>query len=403
MGALRPTTRRPAGVAVIVLLMLIPLLAMVAFAVDLGYAWRADAELQAAADAAALAGASQLYATEAAGNQANLTAAARAALVQQTQTAAAAVAVTFAQMHRAGDKTLVVPASDVEVGYVGDPTTTGSSFQTGAGAPFPNSVRVKVRRDSTVSTGPLQLFFAPALGVMSSDRSAVATATLRGQGITGFKGSGCRLLPLAIDKDTYDVLTGAKTATQGVVPQDNFTVKLPNLTNLVPPNNVLPGADGALEASIYPDTTAPGNFGLISLRSGSNATNTDYINWFTNGPTAADLATFGPNGLQATPSSPATLSGSAGTKATLQTALAGCIGQPRTLIVYGNCVSGKGSNVTYEVVGFVGATIVSANLTGNPSAVMVQLTSVVDPSVTLGPTAGTGSTTFVYKGISLSR
>ena len=43
------------------LLMLIPLLAMVAFAVDLGYAWRADAELQAAADAAALAGATDLF------------------------------------------------------------------------------------------------------------------------------------------------------------------------------------------------------------------------------------------------------------------------------------------------------------------------------------------------------
>src|SRR5947209_12358083 len=92
---------RPGGVAVIVLLMLIPLLAMVAFAVDLGYAWRTDAELQAAADAAALAGASQLYATEAAGNYAGTAPAVRATLVAQTQAAAAAEAVRFGQMHRA--------------------------------------------------------------------------------------------------------------------------------------------------------------------------------------------------------------------------------------------------------------------------------------------------------------
>src|SRR5438045_2795914 len=98
---LRPTTRRPAGVAVIVLLMLIPLLAMVAFAVDLGYAWRTDAELQAAADAAALAGATQMYTTEAAGNYAGTTAAARAALVAQTQAAVAAEAIRFGQLHRA--------------------------------------------------------------------------------------------------------------------------------------------------------------------------------------------------------------------------------------------------------------------------------------------------------------
>src|SRR5438270_7442408 len=97
---------RSAGVAVIVLFMLIPLLAMVAFAVDLGYAWRADAELQTAADAAALAGASQLYAAQAAGNQAGLAPAARDALAQQAQAAAALQAVAFGQMHRAGDKNL---------------------------------------------------------------------------------------------------------------------------------------------------------------------------------------------------------------------------------------------------------------------------------------------------------
>src|SRR5947209_19976344 len=53
---------RGGGTAVVTALMLTPLLLMVAFAVDLCNVWRTDAELQNAADAAALAGASQLVA-----------------------------------------------------------------------------------------------------------------------------------------------------------------------------------------------------------------------------------------------------------------------------------------------------------------------------------------------------
>src|SRR5437660_10792927 len=52
--------RRGGGTAVVTALMLTPLLLMVAFAVDLCNVWRTDAELQNAADAAALAGATQL-------------------------------------------------------------------------------------------------------------------------------------------------------------------------------------------------------------------------------------------------------------------------------------------------------------------------------------------------------
>src|SRR5205814_7703300 len=147
-----------------------------------------------------------------------------------------------------------------------------------------------------------------------------------------------------------------------------------------------------------------GNFGLISLNSSGTAKTTDFTNWITNGASAADLASFGPNGLVATPSSPATLSGGTGVKGGLQTALAGCIGQPRELLVYNNCVSGNGSNATYEIVGFVGATVVAVDL-GNPvsPSVSVQLMTVVDPSATTGPVTGNAVTTFVYKGISLSR
>ena len=57
---LRPSAPRGGGTALVTALMLTPLLLMVAFAVDLCNVWRTDAELQNAADAAALAGATQL-------------------------------------------------------------------------------------------------------------------------------------------------------------------------------------------------------------------------------------------------------------------------------------------------------------------------------------------------------
>src|SRR4051794_33035924 len=55
-----PWSRRVAGVAPLTALLLIPLLAMMAFAVDIGWIAMTNEELQNAADAAALAAAEQL-------------------------------------------------------------------------------------------------------------------------------------------------------------------------------------------------------------------------------------------------------------------------------------------------------------------------------------------------------
>ena len=55
----RPNSKRNGATAVITALMLTPLLLVVAFAIDLNNIWRTDAELQDAADAAALAGAAR--------------------------------------------------------------------------------------------------------------------------------------------------------------------------------------------------------------------------------------------------------------------------------------------------------------------------------------------------------
>jgi hypothetical protein len=53
--------------------------------------------------------------------------------------------------------------------------------------------------------------------------------------------------------------------------------------------------------------------------------------------------------------------------------------------------SSQGSNTQYTIVGFVGATVVSATGSGSNLSVVVQPCIVIDPTVTTGGTASSGS------------
>jgi Flp pilus assembly protein TadG len=386
-------------------LLLSPLLLMVAFAVDLNHVWRTDAELQNAADAAALAGASRLASSAQAIDPNGALASLLPDLTATARGNVVATARAFVQMHQAGGVSLVVNDSDIELGYVADPSAPSSSpqgqFQTGLSL-FPNAVRVTVRRDASVSTGPLPLFFGGLFGVPTSSRQASAVASLRSQGITGFNGSGSRLLPLAIDLNTYNALRGVGAPPPGVTLQDQYTVRSPLESGLTPPANVQWGADGSPEAKVYPLMTTPGNFGLVSLSNGKTTTETTFDNWIVNGPSGADLASLGSLGLQATALSPRTLSGGPGLKASLDAAFQSIIGQPRVVMIYSS-FSGTGSNAQCQVVGFAGVTVVASDLSNptNPS-VTVQLSAVIDATATA--TAGTtGSGRLVYRGVALSQ
>lgn len=389
---------RPGGITSIAAILLIPMLAMVAFAIDISYILRTDSELQNAADSAALSGTAQLLNPSI---QSVLPGADVARLRQDAVANAVVAALAYGDGHYGGDKLVSLSAGDVEVGFISNPADIQSPFTTGFGSAFPNSVRVVARRDASVSTGPLALFFGPLMGMPTSDRRASATATLRGQNVTGFsgrRGVNGRLLPIGMDMNTFTALTTGSAPGVGVLLQDNYTVAPPIQRANRPPGNVSPGADRVMEANIDPDRTAPGNFGLIALNaSGANGVN-PFRSWIDNGPTPSDLDSFGANGLQA----PLTMPGEPGMKATLSGNLQAAIGQPRIIPVF-DSVSGNGNNVNYHVIGFVGATIVSASLQGNNKHVTVQLTPTIDASGTLAPGVGPGKGTFVFQGISLSR
>jgi Flp pilus assembly protein TadG len=128
-----------------------------AMAVDTGLMYSAKSELQKAADASALAAASQLSAKRNV-SQAVLSEASKFALANK---------ITGTGAH--------MLSSDVAMGNAVLNATTGKYDFTPNQAPY-NAVNVKLRRDQTVSDGPISLAFGKMLGVNSASMHASATA-----------------------------------------------------------------------------------------------------------------------------------------------------------------------------------------------------------------------------------
>ncbi len=211
--------RRRGGVTIWIVLLILPLFALTAFAVDLNYIWTVDAELQNAADAAALAGADQLLAPNTVACLPNTSPSQWDNLEQLAEQDAVSAAKARAATETAAGSAVVLNDADVQVGYIEDPSaapgTPAGAFQAPSSGCFPNSVQVTVHRDATVPAGPLQLCFGPLLGKSSSARQVQATASLRGQNVTGFKGSGSRMLPIAMSLDARNALLGKPTDPSG--------------------------------------------------------------------------------------------------------------------------------------------------------------------------------------------
>jgi hypothetical protein len=423
-------------VTIWVVLLIIPLFALVAFAVDLNYVWTTDAQLQSAADAAALDGAHQLLGPNMAASLPNTPSSQWWVLEQQGGQAAVRSAQVRALTETAAGAPVVLNDADVEVGYIQDPSappdTPAGQFQAPSSGNFPNSVRVTARLDGTVPAGPLQLSFGPLLGTPTVTRKTIATSTLRCQNVTGFNGPGSRMLPLAMSLTTRNALLGRPTDASGnlgeglgsllailnllnllyflfppapppgVTLQDAYTVTLPLAGGTQPPGNVSAGADGVREANVSTTQTLPGEFYLVSLRNAPVNSSPTYVSWILNGPTSADLATFGPRGLQASVLAPTTMYAGPNLDASMDSALRSIVGQTRIVPVF-NQYNNTLPNPTYQVIGFTAVVVVAANLSAPTPYIVLQPTVSVDPSATLGGGSGVGTAAFVYQGVSLSR
>src|SRR5688572_14417043 len=192
--------RRRGGIAPLAVIFMVVLFAGVACAVDLSWVVLTQAELHNVADAAALAGANKLTRNHVLYHLNTQTAAQKAALLSSAQAEARAAAKQYASFNGAGDKsTLKLRDEDIEFGHI-DTANVYTPLPTYTG--YPNTVKVKLRRDS-VANEPLNLYFARIFAKGSIELASVSAATIYTGFIDSFSpGANASIPALPV---TYDV------------------------------------------------------------------------------------------------------------------------------------------------------------------------------------------------------
>lgn len=377
----RGHTRRGA-VVVLVVVMMVLLLSMAAMTIDLGTLYVTRAELQRAADAAALAGVMDLLDEDVLSGQ---------SYMADEIAAATASAVEYGGMNKVlQGYPAIDPVGDVTVGYLYDPDDPDDVFTTAVDPSLYNSVRVIVRR-TAVMNGSVSFRFAPIFGSHSSDLVAEATATFK-DGVTGFRVTDdtgpAGLVPFALHVDAWERLI-----TQAFTMGDNYSWDEDT-------QSVVAGPDGIPELNVYPGAGAnqlpPGNFGTIDI-GGSNNSTADLSRQIRDGINIDDLAALGGEF-----SVPTTVDGDTGLSAGIKDDLASIIGQARTIPLF-NGVTGTGGVSSFDIEGFGGIRVMDVNLTGSikKKMVIIQPAYVVDDAAVTGP--GSGASYYVYQPVRLTR
>lgn len=375
----RTTRRRPirdrsrkGNIIVLSAIMMVMTAAFVAFGVDLGALYVARCELQRAADAAALSAAWELIDEDALTRNSNYP------LLKE---GARNTAISFATMNKVLGKTLYIPSSDVDVGYIEDPTSAGASLDVVA-TEAPNAVRVRVKRTS-LQNGPISFGFAKVLGIFSEDLEAEATAALL-TNFGGFRapsdGGNLGILPIALDQETWNSMLSGGGSDNWAWDESTQTVSV--------------GSDGIKEVNLYPiGNGSPGNRGTVDIGSNSNST-ADLSRQIVQGITPCDLDHHGGE-LKFDNNGKLFLNGDTGISAGIKDDLASIKGQPRAIPIFTQ-VQGPGNNATYTIVKFVGIRILDVKLTGSQSSkrVLVQPATMVARGAI--PTSEPGHSDFMY-------
>lgn len=363
--------KRKGAVVVLVVLFLVATLGFLAVSIDLGYVVTARAEMQRAADAAAMAACWEMCSKMSAGTSFEDV---------EDDSIAAAQATTAGNAICSSSSQLL--AQDVEFGHVANISSRNSPFDTSDEDDF-NAVRVTIRRNSSTN-GKVPTFFGRALGLNGVDSAVRATAAFSktNEGFTTPNdGSNLPLLPFALDLATWEQVRSNSGP-------DNYSFD--PLTG-----QVTPGSDGIAEGNLYPqDTGASGNRGTVDIGSSNNST-ADLARQITSGVSAEDLAHHGGE-LRVDQSGTLQLNGDPGISAGIKDELASIIGEARMIPIFSN-VSGNGNNSQYTIVKFVGVRILNVKLTGSMSSknVMFQPAPVLVRHGLI-PTTGDSATEDIY-------
>ena len=396
--------RRRGGIAPLTALLLIPLLGLVAFAVDMGWIVLTQSDLQNTADSAALAAAGQMMNGYVQYNLPNQ-GANQPTILNTAEAGARASAKQFAGLNAAGGvSSLTLMDGDIQFGF----TDAGGNYTAwSAGAPYPNTVKVTVRRDSSANT-PLGLFFGPVLGMSTVNLNATAAATIYAANIDSFA-------------NTSSIAVGMLPVTYDVNAWNNFLA-----TGQDPDGNTTLDANGNPEISVYPSVKDTGNFGLLGLDDAHAGAST-VSSWITSGLTQSSVQNLLSNGASdETPLIPLSQHnqnilpsastdgmgswnwvGDTGMKTSVLHTLSGYVGDTYLLPLFkplnptpGSAYtagSGNGSHYYYNIVQFVSVKITYVD---NKSLVVQPSATVLNPnwvtfssSVPAGTGSGSASTT----------
>jgi Flp pilus assembly protein TadG len=326
-------------------ILLVMMLAFIAFAVDLGYLALVRTQLQSAADSAALASTVDLLEN-------------RLRTTPVSSSEIEGIARSSAQYCMASN---VIAGSTLNTLADGDITLGRISLGAGSNGAMTfddpsrfNATQVVARR-SAAQNGEVPMFFARALGIDSRGSRATATAAYA-DNFQGFKppsegDSNLPILPFTLDKQTWDQLLAGQTA-------DNWawTPSTKRIGN---------GSDGIREANMYPQGTgSPGNRGTVDIGNPNNSTR-DLGRQIRDGVSAEDLSYVPGGSLVPGDSGTIQLTGDTGMSVGIKNDLAAIIGETRVIPIFSR-VGGNGNNATYTIVQFVGVRVMAVNLTGNP-------------------------------------
>jgi Flp pilus assembly protein TadG len=184
----KPMSHRRGNIVVLSAFLLVAMMAMAAFAVDLGYIADAKNELQRSADAGALAAAARL-----------------------PNTSAAVSAAVNCTNNNKNTITPALKAQDIVFGFWDRDTGTFHNPRP-SGRPY-NSVKITLKR-TTANGNPLNLFFGRVLGKTSTDVTATAIA-YGDRGLCGpFIGIQSVTAGGDVVTDSYDSYDGSYVASQ---------------------------------------------------------------------------------------------------------------------------------------------------------------------------------------------
>jgi Flp pilus assembly protein TadG len=366
-------TRR-AAIAPLAAILMTMMVGMLAFSIDIGYICSVEAELQDAADAAALAGAQQMQNAFVSYYAPGQTQQQQIFLQVTTNTSNPAspipTAQKYASYNRAGGVYIQVPTTDISFSYYdGTNPFVPASFPNY----FPNTITVTTRRDN-IANGPLKLFFAPIFGINTQNLSATASATIYAGDVSSLQvipGVSAQILPVALDVNVWTNFANGNWLSPYLM------------------GSVTTGPNGNPQLQVYPNgTNTPGNFGLLDL--GPPATNSPAFRaWIDSGATPNDITYLLSNNLlPVSPAAPQPWTVGPGLKSTLLSNFQSVIGLPNLIPLFQSnsplpnyvAAAGTGSNATYAIIGFVGVTISQAEGSGSNMNISIQPMAIVDPT-----------------------